>query len=89
MTSSALEYHPTPSSDSSSSSLDSPPPLSEHRTKLQTIQTDLTTLRIDLTTLRRDFMDYTDVIAEQMDHIYKEIYTIHRFLRPDMERIRD
>lgn len=40
-----------------------------------------------LITPRCNFMSYTDVMAEQMDNIYQEIYIIHRFLRPDMERI--
>ncbi|KAI5442121.1 hypothetical protein KIW84_011261 [Lathyrus oleraceus] len=82
------EYHPTPSSDSFSSSSDGSAPFGEHRTELQTIQTNLTTLRTNLTILRCDFMNNTDVMAEQMDNIYQEIYTIRRFLRPDMEHIR-
>ncbi|XP_050878861.1 endoglucanase 23 [Lathyrus oleraceus] len=64
----APEYHHTASSDTSSFSLDGSPPLGERHTELQTIQTYLTTLRTDLTTLQRDFMDYTNVMAEQMDH---------------------
>lgn len=86
LTQPAPEYHPTHTSASSSSSDDSPP-LGKHRTKLQTIQTYITTLWTKLTTLRRNFMSYTDVMVEQMDHIYQEIYTIRRFLWPDMEHI--
>lgn len=66
------EYHPILSYDSSSSS-DGSPPIGERRTELQTIQTNLTTLRTDLSTLCRDFMNYTNMMAEQMDHIYQEI----------------
>lgn len=80
------EYHHTPSSDTSSSSSAGSSTLGERRTELQTIQTDLTILRTNLTNLRRDFIDCINVMAEHMDHIYQEIYTIRRFLRPDMER---
>lgn len=48
--------------------------------------TEIHTLCTKLTTLRHNFKDYIDVMAEQMDHMYQEIYTIHRFLGPDVER---
>lgn len=63
----APEYLTSPLSDVPfSSSSTSAPPMGKHNVELNA-------LRTELTTLCRVFHDYTDAMAEKMEHIYQEI----------------
>lgn len=72
------EYHPTPTSDISFSSSFVGLPIQQGNN----VDYELNTLKGEVTTLCHTLQDQTDIMVEQMDHLFQDIYSLCRAMVP-------
>lgn len=83
----AYEYHPSPLPNvHSHASAARVIPHVNHVGALSALMTDVANLRDNVATICLDFHGFMDVTRDQLDHIYQEIYYIHKFLHPNVGR---
>lgn len=81
----AYEYHPTSLTNAHShASTARVIHFVNHASALDALRTDIATLRDNVSTIRLYFHGFMDVTHEQFDHLYQEIYSIRKFLHPNV-----